>query len=228
VELALDEAFNGCYEAPRAAALAGVPVSTVYHWARTELVVPSISHSRVKLWSYADLMALRIGYWLRHPVEGEKRLKASPMSQVRQAFERLSDLGLDLWTSEAGTDVSPIWVTQAGEVVLNLPPFSDLGGQLQLGDNLHLNLLGPFDSGPHTRGPDLRRPRSHLRIVPGKVAGEPHVSHSRLTTPTIAALKTRGFTQHQIEDLYPEADSRAITQAIDLEIQLTANLAKVA
>lgn len=32
--------FEGCYEAPRAAALAGVPVSTVYDWARKRLVVP--------------------------------------------------------------------------------------------------------------------------------------------------------------------------------------------
>jgi len=49
-------AFDGCYEAPRAAALSGVPVSTVYYWARTRVVVPTVSPERKKLWSYADLM----------------------------------------------------------------------------------------------------------------------------------------------------------------------------
>ena len=54
-------AFEGCYESSRAAALSGVPVSTVYLWARTGVVEPSVSPTKIKLWSYADLMALRIG-----------------------------------------------------------------------------------------------------------------------------------------------------------------------
>ncbi len=52
-------AFDGCYDARRTAALSGVPRSTVYDWARKGIVVPSISPEREKLWSYADLMALR-------------------------------------------------------------------------------------------------------------------------------------------------------------------------
>ena len=60
-------AFDGCYDARRTAALSGVPRSTVYDWARKGVVVPSISSEREKLWSYADLMALRIVSWLRHP-----------------------------------------------------------------------------------------------------------------------------------------------------------------
>lgn len=53
-------AFKGCHEKPRAAVLSGVPVSTVYAWARSGIVEPSVSSTRIKLWSYADLMALRI------------------------------------------------------------------------------------------------------------------------------------------------------------------------
>ncbi|MGK2959094.1 MAG: hypothetical protein ACSLFB_12010 [Acidimicrobiales bacterium] len=60
-------AFDGCYNARRTAALSGVPRSTVYDWALKGVVVPSISPEREKLWSYADLMALRIVSWLRHP-----------------------------------------------------------------------------------------------------------------------------------------------------------------
>ena len=83
-------AFEGCYEGPRAAALSGVPVSTVYLWARSGIVEPSVSPTRIKLWSYADLMALRIVYWLRHPKKGRgSEIAASPMPLVREALAEL-------------------------------------------------------------------------------------------------------------------------------------------
>lgn len=44
-------AEEGCYEAIRAAALSGVPLSTVYDWARKGLVVPSVSSVREMLGS---------------------------------------------------------------------------------------------------------------------------------------------------------------------------------
>lgn len=40
---------RGAYQADRAAALSGVPLSTVHWWAREEILVPSISAQRVKL-----------------------------------------------------------------------------------------------------------------------------------------------------------------------------------
>lgn len=52
----------GAYTADRAAALSGVPKSTIHYWARKEVLVPSISPERVKLWSYTDLLGLRTIY----------------------------------------------------------------------------------------------------------------------------------------------------------------------
>jgi hypothetical protein len=60
---------RGAYPADRAAALSGVPLSTVHYWSRNGVLVPSVSAERVKLWSYADLLALRTIYWLRHEKE---------------------------------------------------------------------------------------------------------------------------------------------------------------
>lgn len=34
----------------------------LHYWARQEILVPSVSPERVKLWSYGDLMALRTIY----------------------------------------------------------------------------------------------------------------------------------------------------------------------
>lgn len=53
---------RGAYTAERAAALSGVPKSTIHYWARQDILVPSVSAERVKLWSYGDLMALRTIY----------------------------------------------------------------------------------------------------------------------------------------------------------------------
>jgi len=58
---------RGAYPADRAAALSGVPKSTARYWARKEILVPSISDVRIKLWSYSDLMSLRTIAWLRAP-----------------------------------------------------------------------------------------------------------------------------------------------------------------
>ncbi len=82
-----------------------------------------------------------------------------------------------------------------------------------------LDLLGPFE-GTDGGGPDLRQPRAHLRIVPGKCAGEPHLAGSRLTTLTVAALAERGFGIDDIARLYPDEDVASLAEAIELERSL--------
>lgn len=212
------EVFDGTYEAARAAALAGVPLSTVYDWARKEVIVPSVSQSRVKLWSYADLMALRITSWLRQP-KRDGEVPASSMTAVRMAMKLLRESGDSLWsTNEAGDHRSPLLVSRSGEIhVRSGAEVSTLAGQLAMGEIL--NPLGPFDAEGH-RGPDLVRPRPHLRIVPGKVAGEPHLAGSRITSLSVAALSLRGFDLERIAVMYPDEDPAAILDAIDLEHDL--------
>ena len=210
-------AFDGCYDARRTAALSGVPRSTVYDWARKGVVVPSISPEREKLWSYADLMALRIVSWLRHPkrLDGDLR-PASAMRHVRDALVQLDEQGLDLWDGRA--EASPLYVDPTGKIVIVTPEAAhDLSGQGLLSE--WLDLLGPFE-GTDGSGPDLRRPREHLRIVPGKCAGEPHLDGSRLTTVTVAALTGRGYTLDDVVRLYPNETRESLVEAIDLEHSL--------
>lgn len=213
-------AGDGCYDASRTAALSGVPKSTVYWWARHHVVVPSVSPVQEKLWSYSDLMALRVVAWLRHrkPAVDGTNLPASPMPKVRRALALLDELGLDPWRPGAAAE-SPLVVDRNGEIYVRAEAgVLNLYRQRALLDEDVLGLTAPFqDAG--MAGPDLLRPRPHLRIVPSKVAGEPHIEHSRLTTQTVAALATRGYTAGEISDMYaaPEA---AIREAIDLERQL--------
>lgn len=81
--------WRGVYTAERAAALSGVPKSTVHYWARRQILVPSVSAVRVKLWSYSDLMGLRTIYWLRQPK------RASDGWDVPRTIVALADRGLD-------------------------------------------------------------------------------------------------------------------------------------
>ncbi len=203
----------GYYEAGRAAALAGVPHSTLYHWARTGLIVPSVSAEREKLWSYRDLLALRLVRWLRTPKD-DMGIARTVMSEVRELLDKFGD---DLWrVDEAGREVPTILVTRNGSVVLDERPRSRLGGQYLL-DGVELDLFAPFD-----KGVDLRVPRPRLRIVPGKVSGEPHLAGSRLTTRTVAALAERGFAAEQIAELYPHEDRLGLEEALELERSLAA------
>lgn len=200
--------------------MAGVPASTVYDWARKGIVVPSVSPVRQKLWSYADLMSLRIVSWLRHPKEApEGLLPASPMLEVRQALARLDELGLDPWLDEDSR--SPLQVDRRGRIYVNRPDglVETVEGQPLLGE--WLDLLAPFEIGTD-RGPDLRRPRPQLRIVPGKCSGEPHLARSRITTLAVSALAGRGFDLAAIGRLYPDETSEALAEAIDLEQRLSA------
>lgn len=211
--------FEGCYDAGRAGALAGVPVSTVYDWARKDVVVPSVSLTKPMLWSYADLMALRIVYWLRHPKGLD--VPASSMPAVKKALKSLAADGVELWSAASGARSSPLLVDRGGSIYI------DDGGAVQavsgqgVLDRELLQVLGPFDT-DEAWGPDLVVPMPHLRIVPGKVSGEPHLFRSRLTTTTVAALASRGFDEEAIRRLYPHESPEGLVEAVDLEQRLAA------
>lgn len=213
-------AFEGCYEARRAAALSGVPLSTVYFWARSGVIKPSVSPSRFKLWSYADLMALRIVYWLRHLKERrDSELGASLMLRVREALAELERLGLDIWDDGAGQPDSSLRVDTSFKIWTIAGSATAAHDQQAPPDTL--DLLGPFEFG-HQRGPDLRRPRPNLRIIPGRLSGEPHLAGSRVTTQVAAALYRNIPDVKKIADLYPGLGVRSFEEAIEFEHSLAA------
>jgi uncharacterized protein (DUF433 family) len=205
---------RGAYEADRAAGLSGVPKSTVHYWAREGILVPSISAERIKLWSYSDLMALRTIHWLRHIKSGGSGsdIPAATMPAVRKALHTLAELDLALWTEDHGPTVA----VDAGGAVVILAEDGPLhpGGQRVITDAL--DLTGPFDVGT-ARGPDLHSPRPLLRIVPGKLAGAPHVLGTRIESEALAGIAARGFTNDEIAALYPEIAVDAVSDALDLE-----------
>jgi uncharacterized protein (DUF433 family) len=217
--------LRGVYPADRAAALSGVPKSTMYEWARKQVLVPSISPVEIKLWSYSDLMGLRTIQWLRHekkrPSGGE--IPASSMPKVRRALGVLAELGLPLSTDEEGPSVA---VDRSGEIYIDARGIAlTYEGQSPLDSEL-LDLIRPFSIGD-AAGPDLLAPRPKLRIVPGKLSGSPHVQRTRVETQALAALSRR-LSSDRIYALYPGLDHDAVDEALDLEWQLESSLANAA
>jgi len=214
---------GGAYPANRAAALSGVPKSTIYYWARKGPLVPSVS-GRPLLWSYTDLLALRTIYWLRHPKKAyDREIPATSMSKVRKALAALRDLDLDLF--EEGERRPVVAVTAEGDIAVNvdaLPLQRAEDGQYIQRDLV--DLVGPFEGLEGMKGPDLVWPRETVQILPRKVSGAPHVAGTRLPTLSIFALAQRNFDIERIAKIYPFIERKALTDSIDLEARLQTNL----
>jgi uncharacterized protein (DUF433 family) len=212
---------TAAYTADRAASLAGVPKSTVYYWAHTGLVVPSVSRERVKKWSYADLLLLRLVDWLRQD-KPEVELPRTSMQRIRKEVWKAERLGERLLS-----DGMEVYVESPGRLVFghNSGFFIELGqgaSQSLFGETL--NLVRAFEGTNGLRGPDLAAPRPTLRIVPGKLSGEPHVWGTRIVTIGLAVLRSRGFTSERVRELYPVLTDDNVAEAFELEEQLEANL----
>jgi uncharacterized protein (DUF433 family)/DNA-binding transcriptional MerR regulator len=211
----------GAYTADRAAALSGVPRSTVLQWARLRLLVPSVSASGVKRWSFTDLIALRAVYWLRRlrgPNLGVDIL-ASAIGGVRQALESPPASSATLRRDRRLT----ILLDGEGSVYVDMSGRTESITE-QIAASKLLDLTAPFPTTEGSHGPDLQRPRMDLRIAPGKLSGSPHVVGTRLETRALAALGRDGYGVGAIAALYPYVALSQITQALELEEQLRKNL----
>jgi len=196
-------------------------VSTVHDWSRKTVLVPSISPERVKLWSYADLMGLRIIHWLRQDKEVEDaHVPRTTMSAVKRALGQLAELDMALWTQDFGPSVV---VDRSGKVFVRTEPHHEADERQRVLDD-ELDVLAPFPAAGGLRGPDLVTPRPQLRIVPGKLGGSPHVVHTRLESQALGALAESGLPSAKIYRLYPDVEHSAIDDALDLEQQLARNL----
>lgn len=213
---------TGAYSAKRASALSGVPQSTIHYWSRTKLLTPSVSAERVKLWSWSDLMGLRIIYWLRQKktVVPGAEIPRTGMKAIRRGLSRLREIGEPLGHPEAAS----LWIDADGEIHVGGPAGPEtLAGQTLIDGSI--NLIAPFTTREGLRGPDLAKPRPELRIVPGRLSGSPHIVHTRLETSALFALDRDGVEASTICQLYPYLTTQQLNEALDLERQLEANLA---
>lgn len=125
-----------------------------------------------------------------------------------------------------------VWVDRKGGIMIGdrsegfvpLPP-AMAQRAFDLGE---VDLLAAFTSPSGRQGPDLRRPRPTLRIIPGKLAGEPHVQGTRIPTVALAALIRRGLQPQRLLEAYPGLMEISIAEAVELEDQILLNSGSVA
>jgi uncharacterized protein (DUF433 family)/DNA-binding transcriptional MerR regulator len=203
------EPHRGVYDAPRAAALAGVPQSTLHLWARRGFFRPSISpEPRTRLWSWADLLTLRAIDWFR---KGQGTGKRVPIRIIGQALDELLKQGMS--REELSRVVA---VSDDGRLYFRLdhrPVRADPGQQAAFTNVLHLVQ-------PYELAPNLLEPRPLLRIIPGKLHGEPHILDTRIPSATINALYEAGYDVDTLQQMYPDASSAALHEAIEFERSL--------
>jgi uncharacterized protein (DUF433 family) len=180
----------------------------------------------VKLWSYSDLMGLRIIYWLRQTKKAPNgaAVPRTAMPAVRRALKQIAELDLGLWSDDTGPAVA---VDRGGNVLVLVDQEAEARHRqraLPAGEDDLLRVTAPFLTFEGSRGPDLHAPRPRLRIVPGKLGGSPHVAHTRLESQALGALAGSGLPAAKIYRLYPRIEPEAIDDALDLERQLERNL----
>lgn len=212
--------IGGAYTADRAAALSGVPKSTIYYWARRGHLLPSVARKPL-LWSYTDLLALRTIYWLRQPKKAfDREVPATSMPKVQRALKQLRSVDLGLF--DQGRPI--VAVTLSGDVVFDADavPLQLVEGQYL--ERELVDIVGPFEGLEGTRGPDLAWPRSTVQILPGKISGAPHIAGTRLPTQSIYALADRGLSVERLGKIYPFVSPQSLQESIDLELQLKKNV----
>ena len=203
---------RGIYRARRAAALAGIPLRTLHHWAHDDIYRPSVSPDpRDYLWSWGDLLALRAIDWLRRKKDDPVLPRVS-MRTIREALAALERDGLPRHK------LRELAVSSNGKLFFHEPdrPTVRADSSRQIAMPGMLNLVAAYND----RGPDLLEPRPLLRIMPGKLHGEPHILHTRISTAVLYELHREGYSDEQIRRMYPDISEEALLQAIELEQSL--------
>lgn len=165
---------------------------------------------------------LRIIYWLRRGDKTGQSGTAIPRTTMSEVKDLLRE-AVDLVGSHLFVDSSGRIVTETSSRL------EHLNYQQLLRDNV-IDVLAEYRLAEREGfvGPDLTKPRPMLRIVPGKLAGEPHVVDTRLSTTLIDALLSRGYGASDVIDFYPFLTEETISQSRSLEDQLRGNVRKQA
>jgi len=210
---------RGRYAAERAAQLSGVPKSTIYYWRRNGILISDFPNADPALWSYRDLVLLRLLAWLRQggmqrPLAAEKTVSIRDQLTAGHEVRRIHATKTDIVMSgEADDD----FVDDRE----NLLPSSDFYDLLSTFD-----LYEPIDelrsaSRGRVWAPDLVTPSEHSMISPWVLAGDPCVERSRIPTSAIYALRTeRELPAEAIVELYPGLSVSAVEDVTRLERRL--------
>ncbi|MDX2520607.1 MULTISPECIES: DUF433 domain-containing protein [Streptomyces] len=194
------------YEPKLAAALTGATLRQLAHWrnpaaAKGALLIPEVSAERPILYSFRDLIALRLCVQMR---------KETSLHKIRDAVRSLRvNLGEreHLSTYRLVADGHHIYLVEPAQATDLLHGGNGVIHQV-------VDALKPFyRGGRHI--PDLYQPRDHLRVDEDVRGGEPVIDGTRIPAADVAALVRDGIAPERIVDFYPGVSAAAARDALD-------------
>jgi uncharacterized protein (DUF433 family)/DNA-binding transcriptional MerR regulator len=201
------------YPPTMAAALTGATVAQLRHWRNATtrtgpLLTPEISsESRIILYSFRDLLALRTFVQLR---------QTASLQRIRKAVNSLRDFGqaehLAAYSLVSDQSGNVRLVTAEEEMELARSP-----GQLLLIAEMAA-IIEPFavQGRPGVVIPDLFRPRAHLTVDPETQAGIPVIAGTRVPYDVVASLMREDeVPAEKISEYYPTVTPEAARDALD-------------
>ncbi len=185
--------------------LTGASVRQLRHWNSTGLLVPEVQASRRLLYSFRDVVALRIVVRLRS--------EAASLQKVRRAFANMPALDFTEHPSKYrfGTNSKTIVIADDDG---NTTDLVQNPGQYQM--HSLAEIFKPFRTNRGETVVDFLRPRKRLEIRAGRMGGWPTIAATRIPYDTIANLLAGGdITPEQVGYYYPEVDAEAARDALD-------------
>ncbi|GGP48230.1 DUF433 domain-containing protein [Saccharothrix coeruleofusca] len=190
------------FPADVASVLSGASMGQLRHWRNTGLVVPGVADDPA-LYSYQDVVALRIVMWLR---------TESTLQRVRKAFANLRAYRFTDHPASYrfGTDGDTIAVRDDDERWTDLVRKPGQTHMFTLAE-----VFQPFTTRNGREVVDFTRPRGHLRVDANLLGGWPAIEGTRIGFDTVAALVEDGsLTAEDVHHYYPSVPVEAVPDAV--------------
>lgn len=155
--------------------LTGASVGQLQHWRSTDLLRPEFGTQPAAVYSFRDLVALRMFVRMRQRISLQLIRKAVGQLQAFDLTDHPSQYRLH-------TDGKSVYFEEEGRSV-------DL--VRKPGQRLLLNLedvFAPFENLQGAEVVDFRRPKPHLEVREGRLGGWPTVENTRVGFDSVAKL----------------------------------------
>lgn len=195
-----------------AAALSGASVRQLQYWRQGHdgtpaLLVPEMKSGGRVLYSFRDVIALRVFVYLR----GEL-----PLQRIRKAVDKLREFGSTEHLSAYRLYVansSVVWAEDDDSLV----DLVKRPGQFRLRAAMR-DVLAPFTNLRGDQVVNLLRPRKKLQVDPETRGGYPVVLDTRIPYHLIGELVADGVPPAEVAYFYPPVKAAAAADAFDFHV----------
>lgn len=210
------------YSPPLAAALSGATLRQLAYWRRdtadhAPLLLPEFARSPRVLYSYQDIVALRMFVRLR---------RQTSLQRIRRAVAWLERHHPDTHLSGHRMEAQPggrtiVWISADSDYFDIVEHPGQAGIQVVMDD-----VFDEFKTSSGRRVPDLTSPAPGVTVDRGVRGGFPVISGTRVPFNIIADLYADGMKPSDIRGLYPGVRARDVLGASELAELVAQNEAR--